>query len=90
MVKLVDSVVTVHPFVPNSCEGVMKMGYSSGVPRITGHGTCGKGADVVNEVGDDGFNEFLREIGDWPKQLWNVCLRGTFEKLFDFDLATIP
>jgi len=68
----------------------MKMGHGGGVPRMAGHGTCKKGADIVNEVGDDEFDEFLRELGDWPRRLWNECLRGTFEELFDFSLAAIP
>jgi hypothetical protein len=46
-------------------EGVVKMGDSSNVPRVAGHGTCQEGGGVVNEVGDNCFHEFLWEPGDW-------------------------
>jgi len=50
-------------------EGVVEMGDSCGVQRVAGHGTCEEGDEVVHEVGDDQFHQFLWKPGDWT--LWN-------------------
>ena len=36
----------------------MKVGDGSDVPRVTGHGARCEAARVVNEVGDDHFDDF--------------------------------
>ena len=45
------------------CNGVMKIGDGSNVPRVTCHGARKEAARVVNEVGDNHFYEHLWELG---------------------------
>lgn len=58
------------------CEGVMEMGDSSDVPRVTCHGARQEAVRVVNEVGDDNFDDILWELGDWRRRCGR-CLRST-------------
>lgn len=63
-------------------EGVVEMGYGGDVPRITCHGTREKGADVVNEVGNDDFHKFLWQ----PGSLGWTC----GGQLLDFNSVSVP
>ena len=44
-------------------EGVVKVGYCSDVPRVTGHGARKEGVRIADEVGNNKLHEFLWEPG---------------------------
>ena len=92
---------------PGKCgvdrESIVKMGDSGDVPRVASPGTYAEGEEVIHEVGDDQFHEFLWKPGDWSLwnpddwALWNPSERGRRrgghlppEQLLDFVLALPP
>ena len=69
----------------------MKIGGGSNMPRATCHGARQETGLVVNEVGENPFNNISREpSGDWG---W-MCggrLRGTsMEQPLDFGCGSVP
>jgi len=65
-------------------DGVVEMGDCSDIPRVACHGACEEGGGVVNEVGNDHFDEVLREFCDWGRAI-RRCLWGTsVEQPLDF------
>ena len=59
-------------------EGVMKMGDGSNVPRVKCHGKFQETGRLVDEIGENGFDKILREIGDWGRTR-GECLGDTSE-----------
>ena len=52
------------PRMRPSDESVVKMRDGGDVPGVTGQGTCEETFRVVDEVGDDHFDNFERKIDD--------------------------
>ena len=48
----------------SSDEGVMEMGNGGDVPGVTGQGACAETARIVDEMGDDHFDDLLGKPGD--------------------------
>jgi hypothetical protein len=75
------------------CEGVMKMGGGSDVPRVTCRGARQESARVVSEVGDNQSHELLRELGDWggmcSGRLWGASAEHPLDFGFDSVLKLI-
>jgi len=74
-------------------EGVMKLGDSGDVPRVTCRGARKEATRVVNDEGDDHFHDILRKLGDWgwPGRACDGRPRGTSdEQPFDFGLDSVP
>ena len=54
------------------CEGMVKMGDDSNVPRVTCQGACRWGADVVDEVGNDHSHKLFWKLGDRDERMVDV------------------
>ena len=73
-----------------SCEGVMKVGDGSDVPRVACRGACQEGARVANEVGDNQSHELLRELGNWGQMCSGRPLGTSTERPVDFGFCPVP
>ena len=68
----------------------MEVGDGCDVPRATCQGACQEAGHVVDEVGDDRFDDILWDLGDWGR-LDNRWLLSTFaEQSLDLGGSSVP